>query len=220
MAVSSLQAFAVFVLYVRCTAIDPADPGVIDYQHSRKHNEKDPSESSLGIVPGPLDIGLSLHPSDPSSVAPSVKGAENKEALTEEGQLQRQRPPRICSCAGLCGLLCGWMVAPDDCCRFSDPPQPVVEDEILFCTLCKAEVRFCLETLKILNGLSNVLFDEGSVRSAQAFCLEKLIFYQVSIMVQGIEALTPWFVSMRLTFDIDEEMNLTGSQVQQALSKL
>lgn len=151
LAISLFQAFAVFILYVRCTAIDPADPGVINYQNPRKHNEKDPSESLAGIVPGPLGIGVSLHRSDPLSVAPSVKGAENKEASLEEGQLQRQRPPRICSCAGLCGLLCGWMVAPDDCCGFSDPPQPVLEDEILFCTLCNAEVSFCLETMKILN---------------------------------------------------------------------
>lgn len=150
-----------FILYVRCTAIDPADPGVIDYERSRKHNVKDPSESSLGIVPGPSGLGMSLHPSDPSSLAPSVKEAENKEVSMEEGQQQLQRPPRICSCAGLCGFLCGWMVAPDNCCSFSDRPQPVEEDEILFCTLCNAEVRFCLETLKILNGSSNLSYGGG-----------------------------------------------------------
>ncbi|KAG0615077.1 hypothetical protein M758_5G012700 [Ceratodon purpureus] len=140
-AVYSPVAFAVFILYVRCTGINPADPGVIDNQQSRKEHEKEPSESSLGNVPGPLGIGSSLNPSVPSSVAPSVKGTEHKEISMEEGQLRRQRPPRICSCAGLCGLLCGWMVASDDCCRFSEPPQPVMEDEILFCTLCNAEVR-------------------------------------------------------------------------------
>jgi hypothetical protein len=80
------QAFAVFMLYVRCTGINPADPGVIDNQQSRKQYEKELSESSLGIVPGPLGIGSSLNPSVPSSVAPSVKGSEHQEASIEEGQ--------------------------------------------------------------------------------------------------------------------------------------
>jgi hypothetical protein len=150
------QAFAVFMLYVRCTGINPADPGVIDNQQSRKQYEKELSESSLGIVPGPLGIGSSLNPSVPSSVAPSVKGSEHQEASIEEGQRPRQRPPRVCSCAGLCGLLCGWMVVSDDCCRFSEPPQPVMEDEILFCTLCNAEVSFGLITLKLPNVLLNM----------------------------------------------------------------
>lgn len=153
------QAFAVFILYIRCTGINPADPGVIDNHHSRSHYGKDLSESSLGIVPGPLGVGSSLNPSVPSSVASSVKGTEQKESSMEKGQLERQGPPRICSCAGLCGLLCGWMVASDDCCRVSDPTQPVMEDEILFCTLCNAEVTFVLVTLKLRSVSSNLVYE-------------------------------------------------------------
>ncbi|XP_024378493.1 protein S-acyltransferase 21 [Physcomitrium patens] len=139
-AVYSPLAFVVFVLYVRCTAIDPADPGVIISQKHRKQYVKDTPES-LEIVPEPSGNGSSLHTSNPPSMAPSVKENEHKDVSMEEGEAQTHRSPRKCSCAGLCGLLFGWMLASDDCCRSSDSQQPEAENEILICTLCKAEVH-------------------------------------------------------------------------------
>ena len=52
--VCDLQALAVFILYVRCTAIDPADPGILiepdKISTYKSHNEIDmPGECSVPI---------------------------------------------------------------------------------------------------------------------------------------------------------------------------
>ncbi|XP_024377092.1 protein S-acyltransferase 21 [Physcomitrium patens] len=140
-AVYSPVAFAVFVLYIRCTAIDPADSGVNKNQQHRNHLLNDTSESSVGVVPGPSGIGSSLRPSNPPSVALSVKENEHKEVILEEGEVESHSLPRDCSYADLLGLVFGWIFAPDDCCSSSDLQQLAVENEILFCMLCNTEVR-------------------------------------------------------------------------------
>lgn len=131
-----LQALAVFLLYVRCTAINPADPGVLGNPHHYKHDRKESSELSAGITPEPAGVPLSIHNSSPSSVTSSVKEFNMKASSLEEGHQGRHKTSNMCSC-GLCGLCCGWMVIPDDSCR-SKPP--VDEENVLFCTLCNAEV--------------------------------------------------------------------------------
>lgn len=93
-------------------------------------------------MPGPSGIGSSLRPSNPPSVALSVKENEHKEVILEEGEVESHSLPRDCSYADLLGLVFGWIFAPDDCCSSSDLQQLAVENEILFCMLCNTEVSF------------------------------------------------------------------------------
>ena len=133
------------LLYIRCTAIDPADTGVLAHQglmhpHKEENNEKNSVDSSLGIEPPPSGFSLSLQPSAPSSAAASIRDVlAQKDSPLEEGQVERvqRRRPKLCSFSGLCGFCCCWAVAPDNC---WEAPAPV-QDEMLFCTLCNTEVK-------------------------------------------------------------------------------
>ncbi|KAL6995998.1 protein S-acyltransferase [Sarracenia purpurea var. burkii] len=115
--VYSFLAISVFVLYVRCTAIDPADPGILIEAEMTSacgsHNDSD--------LPGNASI------EDPSKV--EVKNGGNS-----------YRHGSSC-CSKLGGLFCGFLVKED--CRKDDDllPQQSGEEDGLFCTLCHAEVR-------------------------------------------------------------------------------
>ncbi|KAK9270790.1 hypothetical protein L1049_026375 [Liquidambar formosana] len=115
--VYSLLALCVFILYVRCTAIDPADPGILievdKTSACRSHNETN--------LPG---IASSIE-------EPSKIGLKNGEKSKRHGS--------ICSIVG--GCLCGCIVR-EDCRKDEDYlQQQSGEEDALFCTLCNAEVR-------------------------------------------------------------------------------
>ncbi|KAI3757348.1 hypothetical protein L6452_04884 [Arctium lappa] len=114
--VYSFLALCVFVLYVRCTAIDPADPGILI-----EPDRASPYRSQNGTeVPG-----------NASSVGePSKMGFQN-------GGIYDNGSPGCCSKVG--GLFCGCIVKED--CRKDEDMQQGGEEEALFCTLCNAEVR-------------------------------------------------------------------------------
>ncbi|MFS7947319.1 putative protein S-acyltransferase [Helianthus anomalus] len=115
--VYSFLALCVFILYVRCTAIDPADPGIlIEPDRASPYRSHNATEEN---------------PGNGSSVGePSKTGFQN-------GGIYDKNSSGCCSKIG--GLLCGCIVIED--CRNDEDMQQGWEEEALFCTLCNAEVR-------------------------------------------------------------------------------
>ncbi|CAH9115819.1 unnamed protein product [Cuscuta epithymum] len=109
--VYSFLALCVLVLYVRCTAIDPADPGILI-----EHDE---------II-------------DLNGVSSGVDDDPSKEGLRNGGKYTRNGSGY---CAKLGGLLCGCIVKEDCRKDNDHLELQNGEDEALFCTLCNAEVR-------------------------------------------------------------------------------
>ncbi|KAJ7534100.1 hypothetical protein O6H91_13G080100 [Diphasiastrum complanatum] len=147
-ALYSAVAFAVFILYVRCSAIDPSDPGIFisDIERSiSKHEKKGPfSESSTATAlsgrDGEQSPGLPVFSTN-SNVLPVQKDFAVKlsQVVNNMDSTKRKLPQSFC--AGVGALFCGWLVKDDNCKNEGSLQQPVVEDDILFCTLCNAEVR-------------------------------------------------------------------------------
>ncbi|KDP36762.1 hypothetical protein JCGZ_08053 [Jatropha curcas] len=115
--VYSVLALAVFILYVRCTAIDPADPGILleadDAAANKSQNDTDlPGHASSIEEPGKIRL--------------------------KDGGKSSKRGSSWCSKLGC--LFCGFLVK-QDCRRDEDIHQQQSLEEALFCTLCNAEVR-------------------------------------------------------------------------------
>ncbi|CAN1315748.1 Protein S-acyltransferase 21, partial [Linum perenne] len=106
------QALSVFILYVRCTGIDPSDPGI---QLQVAETVADKSQNGTDL-PG------------------SIIEEPNKTGLRNGGP-SATNGSSCCSMLG--GFFCGFLVKED--CR-SDEDMHSGEDA-LFCTLCNAEVR-------------------------------------------------------------------------------
>ncbi|KAL3687972.1 hypothetical protein R1sor_014281 [Riccia sorocarpa] len=145
LALYSPLAFGVFLLYVRSSAIDPADPGVFASQPVSKNTRKGSfSDVSLGMTPSdtlrPLSPGLST-PSRSSSVMPSEGHFDRKTPYGDQPRLGWRKRRNPFSFSAVCCLFFGWVVKDDSCKDDFRLQQPVAEEDVLFCTLCNAEVR-------------------------------------------------------------------------------
>lgn len=111
--VYSFLAFSVFILYVRCTAIDPADPGI--------------------LVAGDVTSAYKSHNTPDFPVGePSKVGLQNGEKYTRHNS----------SCCSTIGGFCCCFLVKEDCRSDEDLiQQQSGEEDALFCTLCNAEVR-------------------------------------------------------------------------------
>ncbi|KAM0041656.1 putative protein S-acyltransferase [Helianthus debilis subsp. tardiflorus] len=114
--VYSFLALCVFILYVRCTAIDPADPGIL-------------------IEPDRASPHRSHHSKEITGNGSSV--GEPSKTEFQNGGIYDNNSSGCCSKIG--GLFCGCIVKED--CRNDEDMQQGWEEEALFCTLCNAEVR-------------------------------------------------------------------------------
>ncbi|XP_047325570.1 protein S-acyltransferase 21-like [Impatiens glandulifera] len=129
--VYSFLALSVFVLYVRCTGIDPADPGIL-------------------IEPDRLQNDTEL-PGNASSVVEANKIEHNNGERT-------YRHATSC-CAKVGGFLCGCVVVSD--CRNNEEfmRQHSGEEDALYCTLCNAEVlkfsKHCRSCDKCVDGFDH-----------------------------------------------------------------
>ncbi|KAI8549263.1 hypothetical protein RHMOL_Rhmol06G0012000 [Rhododendron molle] len=115
--VYSLLAISVFILYVRCTAIDPADPGIlVEADKTSAHRSQNGTD---------------------------LTGNASVEAPSKEGLGDAGTPYRHSSscCSKVGGLFCGCLVRED--CRNDDDLllEQSGDEDGLFCTLCHAEVR-------------------------------------------------------------------------------
>ncbi|KAL7154505.1 hypothetical protein ABFS83_03G006100 [Erythranthe nasuta] len=111
----SFLALSVFILYVRCTAIDPADPGILV--------EVDKSSTYTSHIGTELPGNLS------TNEEPTKLGLKN-------GGKSNSHDGGCCSKIG--GCLCCFIVKKD--CR-KDEDLENADEDALFCTLCNAEVR-------------------------------------------------------------------------------
>lgn len=109
-------ALGVLILYARCTAIDPADPGILIEPDRTSRSQ---CETSL--------------PGNASSIEEPCK--------TGIGFGEGSDAHRPAFCSKIAGIFCFFLVRED--CRGDDEviQQASGEEEALFCTLCNAEVR-------------------------------------------------------------------------------
>ncbi|KAK9073646.1 hypothetical protein SSX86_006240 [Deinandra increscens subsp. villosa] len=129
--VYSFLALGVFILYVRSTAIDPADPGIL-VEPGRKepnHYHKCTTSTDFFLVVITYKFNVILVSGNASSVS--------KSGFRNEGIYDNSSSGGCCSKVG--GVLCGCIVKED--CRNDEEMQQGGEEEALFCTLCNAEVR-------------------------------------------------------------------------------
>ncbi|XP_031375910.1 probable protein S-acyltransferase 19, partial [Punica granatum] len=137
-------ALLVFILYVRCTAINPADPGILskfDKKLTQKSNQNNAlSEKDLsgrfeedGATNSPSSASRSARLATNSSLKGSTGGSQ-KIDITGEPVLRKS------SCS-FGGIFCALFVHED--CRKQDAivGQQGGGEDALFCTLCNAEVR-------------------------------------------------------------------------------
>lgn len=138
-----LQALVVFVLYVRCTAINPADPGIMSKFErgggggDMGHHHDLPSKD---IARRFSEAGSHLQSSPSVASRTSTLPANSSVKGSVGDAAQRVEPLPRKSCYNPLAILCGVFVYED--CR----KQEVINEhqgdseEALFCTLCNAEV--------------------------------------------------------------------------------
>ncbi|XP_065881807.1 protein S-acyltransferase 21 [Euphorbia lathyris] len=133
--VYSFLALTVFILYVRCTAIDPADPGIL----------LDVDEA---------EIRKSQHGTDHAGNASSIE--EPSKIRLKDGGTSDRHGSSWCSKLGF--FFCGFLVK-EDCRKDEDIFLDQFGEEALFCTLCNAEVRkfskHCRSCNKCVDGFDH-----------------------------------------------------------------
>ncbi|XP_043714301.1 protein S-acyltransferase 21-like [Telopea speciosissima] len=114
--VYSFLALSVFILYVRCTAINPADSGI--------------------LIGGEGISAYRSHNPESGNAAPIE---ELSKVEMKNGERSTRRNSSCCLKTG--GFFCGFLVK-EDCRNDVDfMHQQAGEEDALFCTLCNAEVR-------------------------------------------------------------------------------
>nr|GMC50203.1 probable protein S-acyltransferase 19 [Ipomoea batatas]GME21399.1 probable protein S-acyltransferase 19 [Ipomoea batatas] len=163
--VYSPVALLVFIFYVRCTAINPADPGIMSKFDSELLSNTSPKhELSAKNMSGKFEgLGGDAN-SSPSSVSRSSFGASHSvkrsqpEADRTDGRVVSSRR-RSSSCCKIGGIFCALFVHED--CRKQDggAEQEGASEEALFCTLCNAEVckfsKHCRSCDKCVDGFDH-----------------------------------------------------------------
>lgn len=139
------QALIVFILYVRCTAINPADPGIMSKFDPRVGNNL----NSVHELSGKHHISeheriAAREQYSPSSSKRSMTNMSKKssvEDLDRADSSRKQNNQSSCNVVG--GIFC-ILFSHEDCRKqeASTEEQGGGEDA-LFCTLCNAEVLHC-----------------------------------------------------------------------------
>ncbi|XP_020528623.1 probable protein S-acyltransferase 19 isoform X1 [Amborella trichopoda] len=143
-AVYTPVALVVFILYIRCTAIDPSDPGIlVKLENSAMYK----ADNRLGL----LGKHLPRDPSDvrqasPSSASRSSMGVPSGDKSSfgnaqRVGYSEDSGQHSSYSKFNIGGILCALFVKEDYCRHDGIPEEGAGEDDALFCTLCNAEVR-------------------------------------------------------------------------------
>lgn len=145
-AVYSPVALLVFVLYVRSTAINPADPGIMSKFDSGKMNDTNSKHGfSARNRSGKFDeLSNDARSSLSSASRTSIAAAKSiKKGQQEAGRLGNEvvSLTRSSSCCKIGGVFCFLFVHED--CRNEDgaAEEEGTGEDALFCTLCNAEVR-------------------------------------------------------------------------------
>ncbi|KAL7102472.1 hypothetical protein ACP275_08G123000 [Erythranthe tilingii] len=138
-------ALLVFILYVRCTAINPADPGIMYKFDSDLMNDAREKQESIahGLNRKFDEVSNGTHSCQSSASRSSFAGANSSkkgsvESVKSNAQVVSTRSS-FCYIFG--GILCAIFVHED--CRSQDDAADLegTGEDALFCTLCNAEVR-------------------------------------------------------------------------------
>ncbi|KAI5339883.1 hypothetical protein L3X38_019156 [Prunus dulcis] len=136
-------ALLVFILYVRCTAINPADPGIMSKFDNGATNGINPNHRlSAKDLPRKFDETTTGH-SSPSSVSrSSLAGANSsrKGSVGELGGVNIVAEPTTRKCC-IGGIFCALFVHEDCRKQQEGAAESQGGEDALFCTLCNAEVR-------------------------------------------------------------------------------
>ncbi|KAL5739575.1 hypothetical protein ACOSQ2_028755 [Xanthoceras sorbifolium] len=136
-------ALLVFILYVRCTAINPADPGIMSKFNGKITNKSNTNHGfSVKDLPRKFDEFGSGVNSSPSSISKSSIAPANsskKGSVGDFGGVDIQ--PATTKSYPIELFFCALFVHED--CRKQEGlvEQQGAGDDALFCTLCNAEVR-------------------------------------------------------------------------------
>ncbi|KAK3036607.1 hypothetical protein RJ639_031672, partial [Escallonia herrerae] len=134
-------ALLVFILYVRSTAINPADPGIMfkfDSEVLTESNRKD--GLSTKNLRSKFDEHSSGAHTSPSSASIAAANSSRKGSVGEVGRIDIQAiPPSKTASRHVGKILCALFVHED--CRKQDgtAEQEGAIEDALFCTLCNAE---------------------------------------------------------------------------------
>ena len=137
------MALAVFILYIRCTSINPADPGIMARFEDGFVDVPANSDGLEGInLPQKANSAIGTH--SPTSTCRSSLDGHSNQRGTSVGEanihVSSQLPKKRSSCFLFGGLVCALFVK-EDCRKPDDSEQQANGEEALFCTLCNAEVR-------------------------------------------------------------------------------
>ncbi|XP_010435012.1 PREDICTED: probable protein S-acyltransferase 19 isoform X1 [Camelina sativa] len=137
--VYSPVALVVFILYVRCTAINPADPGIMS-KFERGANRGDELPTAKDISRKFDEMGSQLQ-SSPSVASRTSTLPANSSVKGSVGDAQRVEAAQKNSCFNPLAICCGVFVYEDCRGKEESDEQQGDREEALFCTLCNAEVR-------------------------------------------------------------------------------
>ncbi|XXG65693.1 hypothetical protein AAC387_Pa05g3324 [Persea americana] len=148
MAVYTPVALAVFFLYVRSTAINPADPGILVRFDGKlmKNSKNNLGFQGTNLQGNTGEGGTGMHYSPSSASRSSMTGNCNiKTPVREASRVDipmDHGSKESRSCFNIGGLFCALFVK-EDCCRHEGitEQQTAGGEDALFCTLCNAEVR-------------------------------------------------------------------------------
>ncbi|XP_057955187.1 probable protein S-acyltransferase 19 isoform X4 [Malania oleifera] len=160
----TFQALLVFILYVRSTAINPADPGIMSKFDSKGLNKPNAMQGILTKdQPRKFDEIGSRLPSSPSSMSKSSIGVANSSKKGSAGEVGIEKIPvePASQKSFLCNfkILCALFVHEDCCKQEAVAGQQGTGEDALFCTLCNAEVgkfsKHCRSCDKCVDGFDH-----------------------------------------------------------------
>ncbi|GMH14988.1 hypothetical protein Nepgr_016829 [Nepenthes gracilis] len=135
-------ALLVFILYVRCTAINPADPGILSRFEKRNKHNIEPGSSAKDLPENFGEFGSDVHSSPLSRSSMAVTNSNRIDPVGNGLKVNdlRQMSERS-SCNSFGRILCSAFVH-EDCHGEKDADeQRDTGEDALFCTLCNTEVR-------------------------------------------------------------------------------
>lgn len=147
-AVYTPVALAVFFLYIRCTAINPADPGILERFDGQlvKDSKDNLGFPGINLPSNPGESGPGVHFSPSSASRSSITGSSSVKIPVGEGgrtdTFGRPESKKSQCCFSVGGLFCAIFVK-EDCHKHEglNEHQAGGAEDALFCTLCNAEVR-------------------------------------------------------------------------------
>ncbi|XP_042518833.1 LOW QUALITY PROTEIN: probable protein S-acyltransferase 19 [Macadamia integrifolia] len=146
-AIYTPAALLVFILYVRCTAINPADPGIMSKFTGEVTNKPN---INLGLSGGKVpsnfgEVGIGVQSSPSSASRSSITADYSKKGSVGESEIMdipgAFAGRRSSNCLNIGGLCCALFVHEDCAKRGGSGEQQATVEDALFCTLCNAEVR-------------------------------------------------------------------------------